>query len=84
MSGGTDSSFAALLLKKRGYDVEGFTLKMVEIDSPNDKSCCSQTAIERAARVCEKLKIPHNVLYATAEFKEKIILDNEAIKKNFK
>ena len=45
MSGGVDSSVAALLLKNQGYDVVGMTLRLWTEseggDSPRNNRCCS-------------------------------------------
>lgn len=78
MSGGADSTFAAWLLKKKSYYVEGFTLKMLKFDnSPSDpqnqKSCCSLDAIDRAKQVCQKLGIKHTTLEITDLFQNTVI-----------
>lgn len=65
MSGGVDSSVAAALLMKEGYDVIGVTLKLQpdpESVSAGDAACCSYSAVEDARRVASKLGIPHYVL----------------------
>ena len=43
MSGGVDSSAAALFLKKQGYEVIGITLKHLpdELSENGGKTCCS-------------------------------------------
>jgi tRNA-specific 2-thiouridylase len=65
MSGGVDSSVAALLLKERGCSVAGVTLKLFCLgerpDLDSDRSCCSRDAIEDAAAVAARLGIPHHV-----------------------
>ena len=65
MSGGVDSSVAAYLLQKDGYEVVGITMSL--INKEND------TSIEDARKVCEKLGIEHHVLDLKNEFKNEII-----------
>ena len=65
MSGGVDSSAAALVLKNSGYDVSGITLTLTENDNSGD--------INDAKAVCEKLGINHIVLDLRNEFKENVI-----------
>ena len=66
MSGGVDSSVAAVLLLKQGYDVVGATLRLYE------KGCISPE-IERAKEVCEKIGIPHLCFDMRDIFCEKVI-----------
>lgn len=76
MSGGVDSSVAAYLLKKQGYDVVGITMRMSPDDPDvmeNEGGCCSLSAVEDARRVCDKLEIPFYVLNFKKQFKEKVI-----------
>lgn len=65
MSGGVDSSVAALLLKKQGYQVIGVTLNLWE-KKEND-------AIADAKAVCDNLGIEHHVLDFKDVFQEKVI-----------
>lgn len=69
LSGGIDSSFAAYALKKKGYEVAGFTLKFI----PQDNRCCDLESLEQAKRLCHKLDIPHYVIDATEIFEKQII-----------
>ncbi|MFA5196654.1 MAG: tRNA 2-thiouridine(34) synthase MnmA, partial [Bacteroidales bacterium] len=69
LSGGIDSSFAAYLLKKQGYDVYGFTLKFY----PQDNRCCDLEGLYQAERLCSKLDIPHYTIDATDFFKKEIV-----------
>lgn len=76
MSGGVDSSLAAALLKKKGYDVIGLTFKTwpkEECGSSFGRACCNLEAITRARAVADDLKIPYYVLDFSADFKEKVI-----------
>ena len=77
MSGGVDSSVAAYMLKEKGYDVIGVTMKLIkenplEIDERQD-GCCSLSAVEDARRVCNMLDIPFYVLNFTEIFESKVI-----------
>ncbi|MCX5657940.1 MAG: tRNA 2-thiouridine(34) synthase MnmA, partial [Candidatus Omnitrophica bacterium] len=76
MSGGVDSSVAALLLKEYGYDVIGGTMKLwsKEICSFNSsRSCCNLRSIDEAYSVAERLNIPHYVFDVEHEFKKEVI-----------
>lgn len=76
MSGGVDSSVAAYLLKKQGYDVIGITMRMAPNDPDvleNEGGCCGLSAVEDARRVCAKLDIPFYVMNFKKDFKEKVI-----------
>ncbi|XP_005725168.1 mitochondrial tRNA-specific 2-thiouridylase 1 [Pundamilia nyererei] len=63
MSGGVDSSVAALLLKRRGYNVTGVFMK--NWDSLDEKGVCTtEKDCEDAYRVCQSLDVPfHQVSY---------------------
>ncbi|MDD5194755.1 MAG: tRNA 2-thiouridine(34) synthase MnmA [Candidatus Omnitrophica bacterium] len=69
LSGGIDSSFAAYLLKRKGYDVVGFTLKFL----PRDNRCCDLDSLYQAQRLCQKLDIPHYVLDVDDLFNKEIV-----------
>ncbi len=71
MSGGVDSSVAALLLVREGYDVVGVTAKL--LDDGEFGRCCSIDTAQRARRSCDKLGIPHHVTDLSAEFRERVI-----------
>ncbi len=79
MSGGVDSSVAALLLKESGYDVVGVTLKMWVDPSFEEetglagKGCCSYEAVQDAKEVASLLDIPHYVLNMRALFYKNIV-----------
>lgn len=77
MSGGVDSSVAAALLKERGYEVIGVTMRLWDGENINgcisESTCCSLSAVEDARRVCDKLDIEYHVLDFRKEFSEKVI-----------
>lgn len=65
MSGGVDSSVAALLLKNQGYQVEGLFMKNWEEDD-TETYCSATQDIADAQSVCDKLGIPlHTVNFAS-------------------
>lgn len=55
MSGGVDSSVAAILLKKQGYEVIGATMELWEDEAYNN-GCGSSVATLDAKRVCLNLR----------------------------
>ncbi len=76
MSGGVDSSVAAALLKKQGYDVIGVTFKTwpkEECGSSFGRACCNLEAVTRSRSVCEDLGIPYYVFDLSEEFKREVI-----------
>ena len=75
MSGGVDSSVAAGLLQRQGYDVVGITMQIWQESTTETKGagCCSLGAVEDARRVAAKLDIPHYVLNFREYFAEKVI-----------
>jgi len=76
MSGGVDSSVAAFLLKKQGYDVVGATIKTWAQSVCGDtraKGCCSLNDIDDARSVAHRLDIPFYVLDLSKEFKRDVI-----------
>lgn len=76
MSGGVDSSVAALLLRDAGYAVTGVTLRL-RPDSALHQSpsggCCSLDDIDDARRVCYQLGIEHLVFNFTDVFQKTVI-----------
>ena len=76
MSGGVDSSVAALLLKKQGYDVVGVTMQIWQEEAheaAEQGGCCGFSAVEDARRVAEVLDIPHYVMNFRREFRENVM-----------
>jgi len=78
MSGGVDSSVAAYLLKKQGFDVIGIFLKFWQpaedaCGNKRENSCCNMDSLNMARQVAERLDIPFYVIRVENEFKEKIV-----------
>jgi tRNA-specific 2-thiouridylase len=71
MSGGVDSSVAALLLKQQGYEVIGVTLNLWSYEDRQEpyNECCS---LEVRA-VAQQLGIEHHFVDAGKEFKERVV-----------
>ncbi|MEP6990092.1 MAG: tRNA 2-thiouridine(34) synthase MnmA [bacterium] len=76
MSGGVDSSVAAALLVRQGYDVVGATMKLFchGEDLP-DRPCCSLDSVNDARRVCAQLGVPHYVLNLESAFGRDVVQD---------
>ena len=77
MSGGVDSSVAAALLVREGYDVVGATMKLGchdDADLP-DRPCCSLDSVNDARRICEQLGVPHYVLNLESAFSRDVVHD---------
>lgn len=73
MSGGVDSSVAALLLKKQGFEVTGITMQIWPAEKDRHKTCCGLDAISDARKVAWKLDIPHYVMNFRAEFTSRVV-----------
>lgn len=70
MSGGVDSSVAALLLKKQGYEVIGITM---DIWQNKKKDHCSLDVVKDSKKVASQLNIPHHVLDLKNDFKKEVV-----------
>ncbi len=66
MSGGVDSTAAALLLLKENYSLVGITMEIMDRDN--------NSATESAASVCKELSIPHFSVNIYEKFRNEIIL----------
>jgi tRNA-specific 2-thiouridylase len=77
MSGGVDSSVAALILKRQGYDVVGMTLRLWSSDHDEEtlanNRCCSVEDVDDARNVCNILGIPHYFVNFEKEFQEHVV-----------
>ena len=71
MSGGVDSSVAALLLQQAGHEVVGVTMKLWGGDS--DTGCCSVSDVDDARRVAQQLGIDHLVFNFGDDFDEHVV-----------
>lgn len=75
LSGGVDSSAAAMILKDRGYDVTGVTLKLFGCDGiflNEESACVKQKDIDDAEKVCKTLGIKHKILDFGADFRKNV------------
>ena len=77
MSGGVDSSVAALLLHRQGYQVVGVTMRLWSSDdgpvTMDHQGCCSVDDVEDARRVCQILGVPHYCLNVEREFRTHVM-----------
>lgn len=76
MSGGVDSSVAAYLMRKQGYECIGATMKLYhneDICIPKDHSCCSLDDVEDARAVAASMDIPYYVFNFSERFKEEVM-----------
>ena len=75
MSGGVDSSVAAYLLKKQGYDVIGLTFRGWPQDcrSIEEDKCCGPQAVADARMVAHSLDIPYYVIDEIDTFRREVM-----------
>lgn len=76
MSGGVDSSVAAYLCVKDGYDCMGVTMKLYaneDIGLSREHTCCSLSDTEDARSVAVRLGIPYYVFNFSGDFADKVI-----------
>jgi tRNA-specific 2-thiouridylase len=77
MSGGIDSSVAAVLLHEQGYEVIGMTMKTWDYASAGgdkkETGCCSLDSINDARHIAVSLGFPHYILDIREEFGDSVI-----------
>lgn len=77
MSGGIDSSLAAVLLHEQGYEVIGMTMKTWDYassgTSKKETGCCSLDSINDARNIAVSLGFPHYILDIRNEFGDYVI-----------
>ncbi len=80
LSGGVDSSVAAVILKRQGYEIIGLTMEIYDGPStgevPGRHACYGpgeKVDIENAAAVCRKMDIPYHVFDLREEFRNHVL-----------
>lgn len=73
MSGGVDSSTAAVLLHEAGYSVIGAMMRLWAEEGGPANRCCSPQAMEDARRLCQMLGVPFHVFDFEADFKRHVV-----------
>ncbi|MBM3356664.1 MAG: tRNA 2-thiouridine(34) synthase MnmA [Betaproteobacteria bacterium] len=74
MSGGVDSSVAALLLKQQGYDVSGLFMKNWE-DDDTDEYCSAREDLVDAVAVADRIGIEIDVVNFSSQYRERVFND---------
>jgi tRNA-specific 2-thiouridylase len=80
LSGGVDSSVAALLLKQQGYEIVGAHMKLWDYaevggDIHRDGRCCSLDSIDDCRRVCDAIDSPFYTFNLSRQFEAEVIED---------
>jgi tRNA-specific 2-thiouridylase len=74
MSGGVDSSTAAVLLAEAGHEVFGVAMRVADYsDARRGRSCCAPDDLEDARAAARRIGIPFYVANVEARFKERVI-----------
>jgi tRNA-specific 2-thiouridylase len=74
LSGGVDSSVAALLLKREGYEVVGLFMKNWE-DDDNEEYCSSRQDLVDAAAAADVIGIDFEAVNFSAEYRDRVFAD---------
>lgn len=78
MSGGVDSSVAAVLLQEQGHTLSGVNLRMFhneDLGQSRERSCCSLSDAEDAALVARRMGFPFYVFDFAQVFRDTVIRD---------
>ncbi len=80
MSGGVDSSVAALLLHEQGYRIIGITMKLWDYEEVGgninqESGCCSLSSFNDAREICVSMGVPHYILNFSREFHKEVVED---------
>ena len=76
MSGGVDSSVAAYLMTRQGYECMGVTMKLFDnedVGIGSEKTCCSLKDMQDASSVAYSLDMIYHVLNFSLDFKKEVI-----------
>lgn len=79
MSGGIDSSVAAMLLLEQGYELVGVTFRTYDTIKESclakEKGCCSVESVMEAKHLAQQLGFPHHILDFRETFRDYVIAD---------
>ncbi|TFH02724.1 MAG: tRNA 2-thiouridine(34) synthase MnmA [Calditrichales bacterium] len=78
MSGGVDSSVAAMLLHEQGFRVIGITMKLWDFETVGgninmESGCCSLDSFNDARKICVAMDVPHYILNFSREFHHDVV-----------